>query len=76
MMKLGHCDGIIGQHLKVESTSRVAASVLSEAFKTIVLTSLKVPSNAAVVCCLRFGDGTQRGGTQKDSNLDLEKEPE
>ena len=44
-MKL-HCwDGVIGQHLKAESTSSVAASDPSGALITIFLTSLKVPQS-------------------------------
>ena len=44
-MKLAYWDGMMGQHLNAESTSKVAASVLSGALIMISLTLLKVPQS-------------------------------
>ena len=45
MMKLRCCEGTIGQHLKAESKSSVAASEPTGASTMIVLISLKVPQS-------------------------------
>jgi hypothetical protein len=45
MIKLGCCVEMMGQHLNTKSTSKVAASFLVGASKTMALTSLKVPQS-------------------------------
>ena len=46
-------EGVIGQHLKAESISRVAALVLGGALRMMVLTSLKVLDY--VICHMTVG---------------------